>query len=515
MISQHTAFVALPKSLAFQSSMYSPHYVYWKDDGKTWSNNQSEDQLWNYNCIDCVRTREVGEAELQVIEQLGLQEVEAFQQKLFWPVLQAMNRGILVDRKRRTQLSIEITEAVQDRQRFINEVLGVELNTRSAKQMCDVFYTVLKQPVNVSRTIKGVPGHVTCDYDALQMIAKREPILRPIIEAISDLRTLEVFLSTFILAKLDVDQRMRCSYNIGGSNSGKSAPYSYRLSSSQNAFGGGANLQNIPSDKSKSMGKAAARGMSFQLPNLRSMYVPDPGYMFFDMDLDRADLQVVVWESDDREMMEALRLGVDIHLLNVYLLDNVDPPPMEELVETHPRYPDHRAPRKNKREFAKVFCHATNYGGGARTVAVNTGRPVHEIDRAQKRWFGARPGIKQWHDRTLHQIHTQRFVENKFGYRWHIFDRLEQALPAALAWVPQSTVGCYINRIWMNIYEQVPEVEVLIQVHDSLAGQFPLARAEHCLKEIARVSQVVIPYEIPLVIPVGIKTSQVSWGDCK
>ena len=40
LISQHTAFVSLPKSLAFQSSMYSPHYVYWKDDGKTWEPNQ-------------------------------------------------------------------------------------------------------------------------------------------------------------------------------------------------------------------------------------------------------------------------------------------------------------------------------------------------------------------------------------------------------------------------------------------------------------------------------------------
>lgn len=45
MISHHTAFVSLPKSLAFQASMYSPHYVYWKDDGKTWEPNQPEEKL--------------------------------------------------------------------------------------------------------------------------------------------------------------------------------------------------------------------------------------------------------------------------------------------------------------------------------------------------------------------------------------------------------------------------------------------------------------------------------------
>lgn len=32
MLSQHTCFVAMPKSLAFQASMYSPHYTYWKDE---------------------------------------------------------------------------------------------------------------------------------------------------------------------------------------------------------------------------------------------------------------------------------------------------------------------------------------------------------------------------------------------------------------------------------------------------------------------------------------------------
>lgn len=106
------------------------------------------------------------------------------------------------------------------------------------------------------------------------------------------------------------------------------------------------------------------------------------------------------------------------------------------------------------------------------------------------------------------------FIENRFGYRWHIFDRLDGVLPEALAWVPQSTVGCYINRIWMAIHEQLPEVEVLIQVHDSLAGQMPTAEVPRLLGEIERVSRIVIPYEDPLVIPVGIKTSTTSWGDC-
>ncbi|NEU94224.1 hypothetical protein G3N01_24010, partial len=63
MIAHHSAFCGLPKSLAFQASMYCDHYVYWKDDGKTWHAAMSEDQLWRYNGVDCVRTRECGEVE--------------------------------------------------------------------------------------------------------------------------------------------------------------------------------------------------------------------------------------------------------------------------------------------------------------------------------------------------------------------------------------------------------------------------------------------------------------------
>jgi DNA polymerase I-like protein with 3'-5' exonuclease and polymerase domains len=483
-----------------------------------------EDALWRYNLQDCLVTREVGEVLAGTLETLGLVEVDAFQQALFFPVLQAMLWGIRVDRQARDRIAKELRVGIEERQAFLEDVLGMPINIRSPKQMSDLFYTVLRQPPQRTRAKKGVPGHLTCDDEALKAIAKLEPLLQPVIGAIQDIRTLGVFLSTFVMARLDEDGRMRTSFNIAGnakveasgeqSTAEKSAPYTFRLSSSQNAFGGGCNLQNVPSDKSKSVGKAKARGMTFSLPNMRSMYIPDPGYEFFDMDLDRADLQVVVWEAEDEMLRAALRMGVDIHLLNVYAIDGQEPPPLEELVETHPKYADHRGPRKHKREFAKVFAHASNYGGGARTVAANTGRTVHEIDRAQKAWFGAHPGIRAWHERTLAQITKHHFVENRFGYRWYIFDRLDGILPEALAWVPQSTVSCLINRIWLNVYNSAPDIWVLGQGHDSLFGQYLAVAAALHQQQILNAAKVIIPYDEPLVIPAGLSVSTKSWGDC-
>jgi DNA polymerase len=519
MISQHSIFSDLPKSLAFQASMYCNYYVYWKDEGKNWDKRLGEEQLWYYNCEDCVYTDEGGRVELDLVTKLGLEKVHDFQQKLFWPVLQTMQRGVRIDLIQREKLTVEVTGEIERRRTFIRDLLGHDFNPASPKQMHTLFYDDLKQPPIMTRATKSKPARPTLNDEALQTIAKREPLLQPLVNAIADCRTLSIFLSSFLEATLDEDNRMRCAYNIGGSASGKSAPKTYRLSSSTNAFGGGANLQTVPSEKSKSMGKAAARGPTaglgdpYTFPNLRSMFIPDPGHTFFDGDLDRADLQVVVWEADDPMLKAALHQGVDVHLMNAYVLQNKTVPDLSELVETHPKYPSWRAPMKMLREFAKVFCHGTNYGGQPRTMAAHTGWTVREVERAQALWFGAHPGIKRWHDRVKNQVNKSRFIENRFGYRWYIFDRVDSIIPEAIAWVPQSTVSVVINKIWMGIFETLPDVQVLLQVHDSLAGQYPSSMPE-MRGRIQDCGHITVPYEDPLVIPFSVKTSEVSWGAC-
>lgn len=469
--------------------------------------HETEEDRWRYNCEDCVRTREIGESTARTVAKLGLVEVDAFQQSIFFPILAAMTRGVRVDPAVRNRLAGEVQEELASREEFLVSVLGHGINPRSSLQMCRLFYEDLHQPPIMTKAKKGIPGHLTCDDEALQKIKAREPLLTPVVDAIADIRTLGIFLNNFILAPLDVDGRLRCSFNPCGT-------VTYRLSSSKNAFGGGCNLQTVPSDKSKSLGKAKARSGEFQLPNIRTMLVPDPGYTFFDIDLDRADLQVFVWEIGDEQYKQVLRQGVDTHLFHVYLLDGQEPPPLDELVESHPRYWDHRGPRKHKREFSKVFCHATDYVGSARTIAAHTGRTVHEIDRARKRYLAIHPGIEPYWRQIENQITRHRFVSNKFGYRWYIFDRIDGALPEAVAWIPQSTVGCVINRVWKAFFDNLPQVETLLQLHDSLAGQLPTHLVSRLLPRMRELSRIIVPYEDPLIIPTGIETSDVSWGDC-
>ena len=437
--------------------------------------HESEDELWVYNLKDCVRTAEIAAAERKIIQQLGLEEVHAFQQELFWPTLKAMILGVRVDKAARNRMADELLEALTAREEYFKLILGHVLNPRSSKQMQALFYEDLKLPIQYKR-VKGAPSRPTLDDDALTKLGVKEPLVRPLLRAIAEYRSIGVFLSTFIQAPLDSDDRMRCSYNICGTET-------YRFSSSANAFDSGTNLQNLPK------GTEAKEPDDLSLPNVRKIFIPDPGYTFFDMDLDRADLQVVVWEADDLELKQMLRENVDVHAENARVLGC-------------------------SRQMAKSWVHGTNYGGSPRTMAINCGLTVKDAERMQTRWFAAHPGIERWHRRTEVQLKTKRFVSNKFGYRRYYFDRVDALLPEALAWIPQSTVACVINRAWVNIHKNVPEVQVLLQVHDSLAGQFPTNSAGNVVPKLLDAARVLVPYDDPLVIPASIKTSTVSWGDC-
>ena len=508
MIAHHSAFCGLPKSLAFQASMYCDHYVYWKDDGKTWQKDMSEEQLWRYNGIDCVRTRECGEALTETISSMGLGDVDAFQQKFFWPVLQCMQRGVAIDKARRLELSEELLEERSRREAYFYNILGHPLNPASSPQMLKLFYEDLQQKPIYSRTKKGIPGRPSLGKEALAIIELREPILRPLIKAIREWRSLGIFQKNFIQAPLDIDGRMRTSYNICGTKT-------YRFSSRKNAFGSGTNLQNIPKGDEASevdldddeLGEdEQVGGMDgLQLPNIRKIYVPDPGYEMFDKDLSKADLRIVTWEADEPEMKAMLREGKDpyVEIAREFYKD----PTIKKTRDDGSENPKYRT--------FKSFAHGTHYLGTPHGLAQRLGISVHEADRSQRWYLGRNKRIAAWQKEFCAALASRRYAQNIFGYRRYYFGRIDEGTcREAIAWVPQSTVALYINRIWMNIYERYPHIWILLQVHDSLVGQFPQHRRAESLAQMEEASQIVLPYDDPLIIPSGTKTSTISWGHC-
>ena len=190
--------------------------------------------------------------------------------------------------------------------------------------------------------------------------------------------------------------------------------------------------------------------------------------------------------------------------------------PVDELRETHPNFKEHKLRYARQRQLAKQAVHATNYGVGDRKLAMTIGITTQEASRFRTRWFEAHPGIKRWHLRTEAQVTRFGFITNKFGARLHNFGRFD--LPEFLAWTPQSTVAGVINRGLQAIdtAEQAgaTRIQLLLQVHDSLAGQYLVAEREASIATLRKLASIPIPYDDPLTIPVGVKTSTESWGAC-
>jgi DNA polymerase I-like protein with 3'-5' exonuclease and polymerase domains len=241
MIAHHTMFSNQPKGLDYLSSIYCEQHIYWKQESKNWDPKLGEEQLWIYNCRDAVKTYEIAFAEMKAVDKFAnggwpeLPQILQFQHDLWWAVLETMNRGIRVTEKDKATLAQELIEEIAKREQWLIDVIGRPVNIKSPKQMTDLFYRELGQKPVISRKT----GNPTCDSQALEKIGEREPLLLPVIRVIEELRSLGVFLGTFVTAPLDIDRRMRCSFNIAGTET-------YRFSSSQNAFGSGMNLQNIP-----------------------------------------------------------------------------------------------------------------------------------------------------------------------------------------------------------------------------------------------------------------------------
>lgn len=447
--------------------------------------SETEEEHWAYNITDCVITREVGEVGLENVAKLGLSDVHEFQQKLFWPVLRSMVRGVRIDQDERNSFALLLADEIAKRDQYFIDILGHPLNPNSNPQMTTLFYDDLGQQPIMSRATKTSPSHLTCDDEALVKIKAREPILRPLIRAIQERRSLGVFLSTFVRAPLDKDGRMRTSFNTCGA-------VSYRFSSSKNAFGGGTNLENIPKGGDDD-------DSDLVLPNVRTLFIPDPGNTFFDIDLPSADLQTVVWESNEIEMKQLLRAGLD---------------PYTEIAKEfyNDKSIDKQDPRRQK---FKSFAHGTHYLGTPRGLAQRLGLSVTESERTQAWYFKRFPRIKTWQENLKVSITKKHEVRNRFGYVRHFFGRIgDEAFREGAAWIGQSTTACLINRIYLKLYENLPECEVLLQVHDSLAGQFPTARAAWFIQRIKEESLIPIPYDDPLVLKIGVKTSEKSWGHC-
>jgi len=246
--------------------------------------------------------------------------------------------------------------------------------------------------------------------------------------------------------------------------------------------------------------------LDVKLPNVRKLFLPDPGHILLDADLSGADAQVVAWDADDKDLKNAFRQGLNIHNHNGKTI-------WGDLYTPTGKRP---GAKYTMRDECKRAVHATNYYTSARTLAATLGWKVAEGESFIARWLNLHPAIAEHQKRIHFQLNSTRTIYNAFGYRITYFDRTELLLPTALAWGPQSTVAIVCSRGAVKL-SSIPWVDILLQVHDSVVFQIPIHRFTPAnLQVIKQHLETPVPYPSdPLLIPWEVAWSDKSWGDVK
>ncbi len=294
MINQHVLSPESKKDLATLSSFYCSYHRYWKEEGKL-AKGATREERWKYNGKDVITTLEIASVQEALFQTVStkLQEVRNFQLKLIPIVANLMNRGVKIDIKRRKNLTLE-TERVlrQIEKEFLS--VGLEYNLNSAPQLKELLYDALQAPIQYDRKT----GAISCGDEARKKIVEADVLYKPFCDRIDAYKKYSTLLKTFLRAKLDYDNRMRTQYLITGT-------ITFRFASRTNAFGTGANLQNIPDGGTTSSG--------IKLPSMKQLFLPDKGNVLWDADFVSADARFVAAECESRYMLDIFEKDKDLY----------------------------------------------------------------------------------------------------------------------------------------------------------------------------------------------------------
>jgi DNA polymerase I-like protein with 3'-5' exonuclease and polymerase domains len=321
-------------------------------------------------------------------------------------------------------------------------------NPNSDDQKKHLLYTLLRAPRQTNKD-----GVLAVSDEALEKIGAKRPKLYELTQKLRRCSETQKARSSLDF-KLSEFSRFHSSYSVG-------VVWTGRWSSSKDAFRLGGNGQNITE--------------KFRCP-----FIPDPGYEFCYMDVKSAESNVVAHLSGDEGYINAHKGDTHTYVSHMTWpeLDwPEDPANWRAFAESH--YPDwDNVPGHDYRFQAKAVQHGTNLGLTVYGLARNSHITVAAATETQNRYFAAFPGVPGLQAFRKHQVEEMEPIYAPLGTRVKLTGRpLDgHTFRQGLAFPPQHTVAGIINIIAWRVWREVPEVQLLKQVHDAILFQFPKGR---------------------------------------
>ena len=383
------------------------------------------------------------------------------------PVLAAMERhGIRVDPAALAVMSESMETAIRALEKRIWELGGAEFNVNSPQQLAEILFDKL----NLATT--GRRSKAKARSTAADVLAELAPF-HELPQKVIEYRELTKLKSTYVdsLPKLIEPATGRLHTRLS-----QTVAATGRLSSSD------PNLQNIP--VRSELGR-----------EIRAAFVADPGWTLLSADYSQIELRILAHFSEDPVLVEAFRIGQDIHARTAQEVFGVGP-----MAQT----PEHR-------RVAKVINFGIIYGLSPFGLAQQLGIEQREAARFIAAYFQRYRGVKEYLDRSLEDARREGFTRTLFGRRRPIPEIVSPqanlrnfAERTALNTPLQGTAADLIKLAMIHIQRELAaqdfRARMILQVHDELLFEAPPEELERLRALVRPAMEQAHKLLVPLVV---------------
>lgn len=370
------------------------------------------------------------------IKKDGLTEVYRDIEMPLVPILNAVERkGVMIDSQALHQQGKELKKQMQALEEQAYQLVGMEFNIGSPKQIQTVLYDEMQLPV-LKKTPKGQPS---TDEEVLQQLAADHDLPRLILEHRTASKLISTYIDTLPQMVNPGSGRIHTSYHQAVTATG-------RLSSSN------PNLQNIPI--------RTAEGRK-----IRQAFIAPEGYCLLAIDYSQIEMRAIAHLSEDETLIQRFAKGDDIHTATAAEVFDCDP---EQVDFEH-------------RRIAKAINFGLIYGmsgyGLARQLNISNSDATAYVNK----YFERYPKIKDYMDNTRELARAQGYVATIFGRRLYLPEihsknpRLRRYSERTAINAPvQGSAADIIKLAMINVDRDLPKgVSIIMQVHDELVFEVP------------------------------------------
>ena len=413
-----------------------------------------------------------------LLEQLRGHNVQSLFDTVEMPLVSVLatmeTNGIILNTDALSEQGDEIRKELELLEADLFDMAGESFNPNSPKQVAEILFFRLGLPILAkTKTGPSTSAHV------LTRLAELHPLPGKLIT----FRELKKLLSTYIdqlpKAVNPSTGRIHSSFHQTSTATG-------RLSSSD------PNLQNIPT-------RTDIGG------RIRSAFIAAPGHTFVAADYSQIELRLLAHFSQDEQLLEGFRSGVDLHRLTA---SHVFGLPEEEVTD-------------QLRDAAKRINFGILYGISPFGLGRELRIPQSEAKAYIDRFFSAYPKAKETLDDLVETATKMGYAETLLGRRRPLpnltsrnmqqrnFDR-RNAVNTPIQGSAADLIKLAMIHIDAKIRAANLSMKMILQIHDELVFEVPEAELEPSIAMIRDGMENAYPLSLPLTAKLSTGT---NWGE--